>query len=78
LAVVEVEITPEMVGQKVGMFVGLEIKTEKLGNSRAGTQSEKQRNWQAAVEKRGGAYSIIRSPQEAVSFIDSIKNRAGK
>jgi len=73
LAVVNIEITPEMVGKSIGAFVGLEIKTPKTNTNTAGRQSEKQKNWQAAFEKKGGKYAVIRSPNEAISFINSIK-----
>lgn len=78
MAIVEVEITPDMVGQRIGVFAGLEVKTPKTETSRAGTQSEQQEKWQRAVQKRGGHYALVRSPAEADAVIAKIQNKAGK
>lgn len=69
MAVVSVEVTPEMVGKRIGVAVGVEFKTEK------GKQSEAQKRWQAALEKRGGIYRIIRSEEEAKTLVDEVKEQ---
>jgi hypothetical protein len=68
LAVVEVMITPEMVGQRVGVAVAAEFKTE------TGRQSEAQRNWQRAFEARGGVYRVIRTPEEMLELVDDVQH----
>lgn len=53
-AIVAVTITPDMVGQTIGVAVQAECK-------HGGRQSAAQAGWQAAVERRGGIYRIVRS-----------------
>lgn len=67
LAVVSVEVTPEMVGKKIGVAVGIEFKAEN------GRQSAAQRRWQTELEKRGGIYRIIRSKEDATRLVDEVK-----
>lgn len=67
LGVVAVTITPAMVGQIVGVAIGPEFKTVR------GRQSDKQKAWAAAFEKRGGRYRLIRSPDEMREFIEAVK-----
>lgn len=67
LAIVAVTITPEMVGKTIGVAVAAEYKTA------TGRQSEAQRNWQAAFEKRGGIYRIIRSAAEMVGLVEHVQ-----
>lgn len=65
--IVAVTITPEMVGKTVGVAVQPEFKTTK------GRQSDAQRNWQSAVEKRGGVYRIVRSDADMLTLISDVK-----
>lgn len=65
---VAVTITPEMVGRTVAVAVQAEFKTD------AGRQSPAQRDWQAAVEKRGGIYRIVRSAEEMVDLVEDVKS----
>ena len=67
LAVVAVTITPDMVGQTVGLAWFPEVKTAK------GKQRETQQLFQLAVERRGARYDLVRSPAEAVAIIDAIQ-----
>jgi hypothetical protein len=67
MMIVSVEITPEMVGKTVGIALAAEFKTNK------GKQSDDQKRWQSAIEKRGGFYRLIRSASEMIKFIDDIK-----
>lgn len=66
--IVAVTITPEMVGKTIGVAVQPEFKTSN------GRQREAQRNWQTAVEKRGGVYRLIRSPAEMLALIRDVQN----
>jgi hypothetical protein len=66
-AIVQVVITPDMVGKTVGVAVQPEFKT------RAGRQREAQENWQAAVEQRGGVYRLVRSAAEMVGLVDDVQ-----
>lgn len=65
--IVAVTITPEMVGRTVGVAVQPEFKTK------TGRQSEAQRNWQAAVEKRGGVYALVRSADEMLALVERVQ-----
>lgn len=71
-----VVITPEMVGKTVGVAVSMEMKTA------IGSQKEKQKNWQRAVELKGGIYLVTRSIEQALQQIASIPaiicGRSGK
>lgn len=48
-------VTPDMVGKVFGRFVGVECKVDR------DSQRPEQKNFQAAVEKRGGIYILARS-----------------
>lgn len=68
MGVVEVVITPDMVGRKIGVAIAPEFKTP------TGRQAEAQKRWQAAFEARGGIYRLIRSPEEMVAMVEDVKN----
>ena len=55
-----IEITPEMVGQKIAVFTAVEIKTEK------GRPTEAQNNFLSVVNRSGGIGFIARNENEAV------------
>lgn len=57
---VSVTITPDMVGQTVGLFTALEVKTPH------GRPTESQQNFLAAVNDNGGRAGVVRSVQDAV------------
>lgn len=65
--IVAVTITPEMVGKTIGVAVQPEYKTT------SGQQSEAQRNWQRAVEQRGGVYRLVRSAEAMNKLISDVK-----
>ena len=71
LAVVGVEVTPEMVGNKIGVAVGIEFKAEK------GRQSDAQKRWQKSFEACGGIYAIVRSVEDAVALVERVKKGGG-
>lgn len=58
-----VTVTPEMVGQRVALFVAIEVKTER------GRVSKDQQNFIDAVNQAGGVGVIARSETEVVSLI---------
>lgn len=66
--IVSVTITPDMVGKTIGVAVQSEFKTAK------GKQAENQKNWQAAVEKRGAVYRLVRSASDMLALIQDVKN----
>jgi hypothetical protein len=70
LAIVAVKITPDMVGQTIGVAWLPEVKTAK------GAQRDSQARWQAAVERRGARYDLVRSVADARLALDEI--RGGK
>lgn len=59
---VTVEITPEMVGQKVAVFTAIEYKTPNTGTSTA------QGKFLAAVRAAGGRCGIARNVPDAVQI----------
>lgn len=67
LGVYALTITPEMVGMTIGAALAVEFKTAK------GRQSDPQKLWQAAWEKRGGLYVLARSTED---IDDAIQNTA--
>jgi hypothetical protein len=67
IGVVKITITPEMVGKQIGVAFAPEFKTL------TGPQRERQKDWQASFEARGGLYRLIRSAAEMVAFVDDIK-----
>ncbi len=55
---IQVEITPEMIGQTVAVFASAEVKTA------TGKPSKEQTNWINAVNKSGGIAGIVRSMKD--------------
>lgn len=68
LAVVSVEITPDMVGKTVAVAAFPEFKTSR------GRQADAQHNFQNAVRARGAVYRLIRSVDDIQSMVDDIKS----
>lgn len=66
--VVAVEITPEMVGKRIGVYVGAEVKTD------TGRQRPEQKDWQRVLESRAGVYRIIRSEADIVALLDDVQS----
>jgi hypothetical protein len=60
---VQVKITPDMVGQTVGMFYALEVK--QPGKK----PSPLQRNFLQAVNDNGGIAGRVTSPEEALQLV---------
>ena len=58
------EITPELVGQRLAQFVALEIKTAR------GVVSPEQRAFLALVEQLGGVAAVCRSVEEAEQALE--------
>ena len=60
-----VEITPEMVCEKVAVFTSIEIKTP------IGRLTKQQQNWLTAVKNAGGIVGIARSVKDAIKIIST-------
>ena len=58
------EITPELVGQRIAQFVAMEIKTG------SGTVSPEQRAFLLLVQQQGGLAGVCRSIAEAQAVLD--------
>lgn len=63
---VAVEITPDMVGQTVAVFVAVEVKDKAKA-------TEKQANFLKAVNDNGGRAGVARSADDAVRIVDGEK-----
>lgn len=61
--IVPVEITPDMIGQSVGIFTAMEIKTQ------TGRVSPQQKSFLSAIQKNGGRSGVVRSIEDAMSVI---------
>lgn len=58
IGITAIEITQDMVGQKIGQFTCYEIKT---GDA---VQSVEQKNFQKMIETHGGRYQVVRSTKD--------------
>ena len=58
------EITPELVGQRLAQFVALEIKTG------SGTVSQEQQAFLRLVQELGGVAAVCRSIEQARAVLD--------
>ena len=67
MAVVAITITPDMVGKTIGVAVAPEFKTD------TGKQSERQKNWQDAFERRGGIYRLVRNAADMLALVDDVQ-----
>ena len=61
--VVSVEITPDMVGQTVGVFFAAEVK------SATGKASDRQAAFLGAVKRQGGFAGVVRSVADALKLL---------
>ena len=68
MAVVPVVITPDMVGQVIGVALAVEVKTE------TGTQQKAQKLWEHALKRRGGVYTIARSADQVGRILDRVRS----
>ena len=59
------EITPELVGQRIAQFVALEV------NTASGVVSPEQRAFLRLVQERGGVAAVCRSVEEAEQLLGS-------
>lgn len=58
-----VQITPDMVGQRVAVFCSVEVKSAR------GRLRPDQAAWLAAVQGAGGIAGVARSPDEAAAIL---------
>ena len=58
-----VEVTPDMVGEKLAVFTSIEVKNKR------GKVSELQHNWLQVVKKAGGITGVARSIQDALNIL---------
>lgn len=62
MAIVPTVVTADMVGQTIGLAVGVEVKTL------TGKQRDAQKRWELAMRKRGAVYRVCRSVADAVGI----------
>ena len=60
-----IEVTPDMIGQKLAVFTSIEVKTAK------GKLTPMQHNWLSCVNKAGGITGVARSVQDAIQIISN-------
>ena len=60
-----IEVTSDMVGQRLAVFTSIEVKTAK------GKLSPMQHNWLSCVNKAGGITGVARSVQDAIQIISN-------
>ena len=60
-----IEVTPDMIGQKLAVFTSIEVKTAK------GKLTPMQHNWLSCVRKAGGITGVARSVQDAIQIISN-------
>tara|TARA_R100001082_G_C4357130_1_gene157423 strand:- start:4 stop:396 length:393 start_codon:yes stop_codon:yes gene_type:complete len=60
-----IEVTSDMVGQKLAVFTSIEVKTAK------GKLTPMQHNWLSFVRKAGGITGVARSVQDAIHIISN-------
>ena len=65
----EVLVTPEMVGQKLAVFLSIEVKNS------SGRVRPEQKIWKDAIDGAGGIAGICRSKEDAVKLLS--KNTCG-
>jgi len=63
IGIKSITITPEMVGQTVGVFTSLEVKTP------TGRLTPQQRNWMDMIRKLGGIAGVVRSIRDAEEIL---------
>lgn len=63
-----VVITPEMVGQTIGVFVSIE---QKVGDD---VRSDNQKKWHKWVKFRGGRSGIARTVQDALDIANGVSD----
>lgn len=66
-----ITITPDMLGARVAVFLGVEVKTER------GRVTDEQRRFQAVVTRAGGIAVIARSDDEATELVRGWKPTSG-
>lgn len=64
----QIIITPEMVGQCIGQFVAVEVKTP------TGKATDDQKNFINQVRKAGGLAGIVRSGDDVISLLNQLKS----
>ena len=60
-----VEVTPDMVGQKIAGFASIEVKTSN------GRLTGPQQNWMHTVQTAGGIAGVASSPEDALQIISA-------
>ena len=63
---VSVEITPEMVGRRLAVFAGIEVKTER------GRVEVEQLNFIEQLQAAGGLAGVARSVEQAKEVLDAL------
>ncbi len=61
-----VEVTPDMVGQKLAVFTSIEVKTPR------GKLTTYQKNWLQCLENAGAICGVARSVDDAVHIVSSL------
>jgi len=65
IGIKKIKITPDMVGQEIGVFMAIEVKAAK------GKATQAQTNFLHMVRKHGGLAGVARSVEEALKIINT-------
>lgn len=68
IGVTPIVITPEMVGETVGVFTAIEVKTP------TGPTTKEQLTFITNIKNAGGLAGIARSPADALNIINGVDN----
>lgn len=66
IGVTPITVTAEMVGRKIGVAIGVEVKTA------TGRQREQQKKFQSAFTDAGGVYILARSVDDAITQLETV------
>lgn len=69
VGITRVTVTPDMVGQVVGLFTAVEVK------SPTGRQREGQAAFERVVRQQGGAYFIARSADDVARHMEQLQQQ---
>ena len=71
IGIAPVKITPNMIGETVGIFLSVEVKKNKKGSYKA---TEGQKNWLTMVSRRGGFGAVLDDAEKLEEIVCTINH----